>query len=145
MGGGNNHKPEKDENPFADENDMQDKKGDGLKITFLDGEPMEDEDTNQLVRSQCTAGGGIFKEHPDFISRSKHKNTKKINKELITQRLVTYIAGEVTVHAKDLLAHKRGQTDRPYNKEMYINLMDFVYKFEDRMQFLVGKNADELQ
>ena len=81
----------------------------------------------------------IFREHPDFIKRVKKS---KLNEPKISQRLITYLAGEITVHYKDKIQTRQGQPE--YNISMFEDLVEFVYMFEDMVQDLEGTNLSEL-
>jgi hypothetical protein len=56
----------------------------------------------------------------------------------ISQRLITYLAGEITVHYKDRYYMKSGQPE--YNKKMFESLVESIYLFEDLLKDAVGKN-----
>ena len=43
----------------------------------------------------------------------------------ITARLITYLAGDVTVHYKDKFYCKTGQAE--YNKNMFVGVVEFIY------------------
>ena len=93
------------------------------------------------MRSQFIPPGEIriFKRHPDFEERVK---SKRSGKQKITERLITYLAGEITVHYKDRFHNRKGQAD--YNKYMFIDLVAFIYKFEGILNDLVGQNLSDL-
>jgi hypothetical protein len=90
------------ENPFEDTGFTGgERKKSGFNIQFIDGDPIIDEDTNKMKRSQLIGGNiRIFREHPDFENRIKYSQTKEPK---VSQRLITYLAGEITVHYKDIL------------------------------------------
>lgn len=129
------------ENPFED-SDFKggERKKSGFNIQFVNGDPIIDSETNKPIRSQLIAGSiRIFKEHLDFKSRVKMSRTKEPK---ISQRLITYLAGEITVHYKDKLQTREGQAE--YNKRMFENLVEFIYMFEDMVSGLVDRNLSDL-
>jgi hypothetical protein len=81
----------------------------------------------------------IWREHPDFKHRISYSQAREPK---ITQRLVTYLAGEITVHYKDKIQTREGQAE--YNIEMFRNLVDFIYNFEDAISDLAGKKLSDL-
>lgn len=128
------------ENPFEDTGftGAENKKS-GFDIKFVEGLQYQS-DTNLPVRS-ALIGGTIFiyKDHQDFKDRVDVTRTKELR---ISQRLLTYIAGEITVHYKDKLQTRYGQPE--YNKQLFVNLVEFIYKFEDMVKGLVGLRLSEL-
>ena len=116
------------------------KKRSGLNIEIISGEPQQNID-GTLSRSTCVDGCvRIYKEHPDFIERLK-QNRK--GETIISQRLITYLAGEITVWYQDILCDKHGQ--REYHVDMFRNVMTFLYRFENYMEELDGKLLSSLQ
>jgi len=128
------------DNPFQDsEFKARERKRSGFNIRLVDRDPDVNEETSQPIRSQINADEIIiFKQHPDFEARV---DTSRRGKQKITQRLITYLAGEITVHYKDTFHNKVGQ--REYNKTMFIGLMDFVYQFENALSDLAGMNLSD--
>ena len=129
------------ENPFDDtEFKGQERKRSGFNIRIVDIDPDVDEKTNEPMRSQLIGGEiRIFKRHPDFEARIK---STRSGKQKITQRLITYLAGEITVHYKDKFHNKIGQPE--YNKYMFVDLVAFIYRFENMLSDLVGSNLSDL-
>jgi len=116
------------------------KRGSGLDITIISGEPQKNID-GSLARSTCVDGCiRIYKEHPDFVERLKQKRS---GKTVITQKLITYLAGEVTIWYQDILCHKHGQQE--YHVDMFRNVMSFLYRFENALGDLEGKLLSSLQ
>lgn len=116
------------------------KRGSGLDITIISGEPQKNID-GSLARSTCVDGCiRIYKEHPDFIERLKQKRS---GKTIITQKLITYLAGEITIWYQDILCRKHGQQE--YNVDMFRNVMSFLYRFENGLGDLEGKLLSSLQ
>ena len=129
------------ENPFEDTGFKGgEKKKAGFNIRIVDTEPPVDS-ADKLLRS--TLAGSeirIFKQHPDFQERvdmSRRGETR------ITQRLITYLAGEITVHYKDKF-HTKQKEQPEYNKAMFTDLVGFVYQFEAMLKDLSGKNLSDL-
>ncbi len=128
------------DNPFEDTGFKgSEKKRSGFNIKFVDGEIINEE-TNKPIRSQLIGGTiRIFKEHEDFRSRV---NMTRAKEPKISQRLITYLAGEITVHYKDKLQTRNGQPE--YNKQLFENLVEFIYQFEDLVKDLEGQKLSEL-
>jgi len=127
------------ENPFEDTGFKGgEKKKSGFDIKFVDGEII-DEETDKPIRSQLIGGTiRIFKEHEDFQSRVDKTRAKEPK---ISQRLITYLAGEITVHYKDKLQTRHGQPE--YNKRLFENLVEFIYQFEGMVKDLAGQNLSD--
>lgn len=129
------------ENPFEDsEFKGSEKKKSGFNIRISEIDPDIDAETDQPLRSKL-AGNDliIYKKHPDFESRViKRRNGDTV----ITQRLITYLSGEITVHYKDKFFCKGGQPE--YNINLFKSVVDFIYKFEDSLKVLVDKNLSEI-
>tara|TARA_B110000305_G_C18834949_1_gene357489 strand:- start:38 stop:349 length:312 start_codon:yes stop_codon:yes gene_type:complete len=101
---------------------------------------MRDVVTDKQIRSQLIGGAiRIFREHPEFQKRITLTRTKESK---ISQRLITYLAGEITVHYKDKIQSREGQAE--YNVQMFENLVEFIYDFEHDISFLEGKNLSDL-
>jgi hypothetical protein len=123
-----------DDNPNSDE-----RKKSGFNIQFSDNPPILEVETNKYIRSNLYDGTiYIFKKHPDFISRV---DKKRIGESKITQRLITYLAGEITVHYKDKLETKGGLQPQ-YNKQMFRDVVDFIYAIEEELKGLGGSNLE---
>jgi len=133
---------EESDNPFEDSPFKgSERKKSGFNIEFAEGEPIINASNNKPLRSQLIGGTiKIFREHPDFIKRVK--KSKLNNEPKISQRLITYLAGEITVHYKDKIQTRQGQPE--YNISMFEDLVEFVYMFEDMVQDLEGTNLSEL-
>lgn len=116
------------------------RKKSGFNIKIDNRDPDIDVETNKPLRSVLVGDEiRIFKKHPDFEDRvrTSHHGGKKI-----TERLVTYLAGEVTVHYKDRFYDKVGQPE--YSKKMFEGLVDFIYRIENMLTDLVGKDLSDL-
>lgn len=111
-----------------------------FSIKFVDWEPPIDLD-NSKVRSQIVWWEiRIFKEHPDFRARIQiWKNWE----DRITSRLITYLAWEITIHYKNEFYYKRSEQPE-YNKQMFVELVEFIYKYEEWLKDLVGKNLSDI-
>jgi len=124
-----------DDKPNSDE-----RKRPGFNIQFSDKDPTEEVGTNRLTRSFLIGGTiWIYRKHPDFISRVEKK---RIGESKITQRLITYLAGEITVHYKDKLETKGGLQPY-YNIKMFRDVVDFIYLIEEELKGIEGLNPDE--
>lgn len=124
-----------DDKPNSDE-----RKKPGFDIQFSNNEPTLEVETNKLTRSALIGGTiWIYKKHPDFISRV---DKKRIGESKITQRLITYLAGEITVHYKDKLETKGGLQPE-YNKKMFRDVVDFIYSIEEELKGLEGSNPEK--
>jgi hypothetical protein len=136
--GASNKEPD---NPFEDTGFRGgERKKSGFNIEFVDGDPIWNIDTNKPIRSQLIGGTiRIFREHSEFQKRIKLTLTKEPK---ISERLITYIAGEITVHYKDKIQSRVGQAE--YNVQMFENLVEFIYMFEDELSDLAGKNLSDL-
>lgn len=131
----------KDLSEFWDElSNLSKKPKSWFTIKFVDWEPPLDID-NKKVRSQIVWWEiRIFKEHPDFRSRIQiWKNWE----DRITPRLITYLAWEITVHYKNEFYCKRSEQPE-YNKQMFVELVEFIYKYEDWLKDLVWKNLSDI-
>jgi hypothetical protein len=129
------------ENPYED-SDFRgaEKKKPGFDIKLVEFDPPEDVSTGKQKRSVLNGGTiVVYKKHPDFEARVSQFRDGQLK---ITPRLITYLAGEITVHYKDKLQQKQGQA--VYNVEMFENLVEFIYKFEDMISPLSGKNLSDL-
>ena len=129
------------DNPFEDTGFKGgEKKKSGFNIKFVDGVNI-DEKNNKPIRSQLIGGQiRIFKEHKDFQSRVDRSRTKEPK---VSQRLITYLAGEITIHYKDKLQTRYGQPE--YNKELFENLVEFIYQFEEMVKDLAGQNLSSFK
>ena len=124
-----------DDKPNSDE-----RKKPGFDIQFSNNEPTLEVETNKLTRSALIGGTiWIYKKHPEFISRV---DKKRIGESKITQRLITYLAGEITVHYKDKLETKGGLQPE-YNKKMFRDVVDFIYSIEEELKGLEGANPEQ--
>jgi hypothetical protein len=83
----------------------------------------------------------IYKKHPDFESRVSHTRQGETK---ISERLITYLAGEITIHYKDKFYNKINQGAPDYNINLFIGLVDFLYQFEEKLSCLSGKNLSDL-
>lgn len=139
--GGTSSSNKEAENPFEDsEFKGRERRKSGFNVRLVDREPDIDESSDKPLRSQIYSGEiHIFRKHPDFEERIQ---VSRRGKQKITQRLITYLAGEITVHYKDKFYNKRGQPQ--YNKIMFVDLVDFIYQLESMLSDLAGKNLSDL-
>ena len=128
-----------EENPFSDKYGGERKRS-GFNIKILEQEPPIGINSKPL-RSQYIDGNIlIYRKHPDFLERIDM--TSRRGDAKISQRLITYLAGEITIHYKDVLQTRNGQPE--YNKDLFVNLVEFIYLFESMLVGLVGKNLSDL-
>ncbi len=135
--GGDQNLSKESENPFED-NDPQgsERKKSGFNIKISDLEPNIDASTGAQIKSMLLGNTiEIFRKHPDFEDRVEHSRG---GEPKVSQRLITYLAGEITVHYKDKYYMKLGQPE--YNKKMFESLVESIYRFEDLLKDAVGKN-----
>jgi len=130
------------DNPFEDTGFKGgEKKKSGFNIRIDEKEPDIDSTTNKPLRSVLVGSEiRIFKKHPDF---QKRVDILRSGGSKITQRLITYLAGEITVHYKDKFHTKKG-TEPEYSKSHFSDLVSFIYQFEDMLKDLAGKNLSDL-
>lgn len=140
---GDGNSPTIDEdNPFSDSVGSQRRKS-GFNIRIVEQDPPTEiiDGVEKQLRSMEVDGSIIiFKNHPDFIERVDMSS--RIGEPRVTQRLITYLAGEITVHYKDKFHTKTGQPD--YNKQLFVNLVEFIYQFESMLKDLVNKNLSDV-
>lgn len=120
----------------------KERKKSGFNIHISDAEPQVDAETGKQLRSLLSGEQiVIFKKHPNFQARLSH-NRQGGSK--ISDRLLAYIAGEITVHYKDQFYNKRQNGQPEYSKGMFVGMADFIYQLEDALSALSGKNLSEL-
>lgn len=117
------------------------KRGSGLNIEIISGEPQINIDGTK-ERSTCVDGCiRIYKEHDDFKNRLKQDRS---GRTVITQKLITYLAGEITVWYQNILCTKE-QEQPVYHVDMFRNVMTFLYRFESDLSDLNGKLLSSLE
>ncbi|MBE8232139.1 MAG: hypothetical protein HAW67_00275 [Endozoicomonadaceae bacterium] len=123
------------------------KKSSGMEIKFLTIEPKNSDGT--YARSSCPSGDTIFiyKNHKDFKDRLKRTNQ---GEPKLTDRLLSYLASEISIYYKDQFFAKHGkqpEIQRITNsrKELFANIFDFQYTFEEALQSFSGKNLNTLE
>jgi len=115
------------------------KKKSGFDIRIVDSDPPVDEN-DKMLRSQLIGGSiRVFRKHPEFEERVQRSMKGEVK---ISQRLISYLACEITVHYKDMLQTRYGQPE--YNKKLFENMVEFIYQFESILRDLAGKNLSEL-
>lgn len=136
--GGNNNLNKEVDNPFEDKEPQgAERKKSGFNIKISDLEPNVDADTGKQIKSRLLGNTiEIFRRHPEFEDRVEHFRG---GEPKISQRLVTYLAGEITVHYKDKYYMKSG-VQPSYDKKMFQSLVESIYLFEDLLKDAVGKN-----
>ncbi len=135
--GGNKNLNKEVDNPFDDKEPQgAERKKSGFNIKISDLEPNIDSDTGKQIKSRLLGNTiEIFRKHPEFENRVEHFRG---GEPKISQRLITYLAGEITVHYKDKYYMKSGQP--AYDKKMFAGLVESIYLFEDLLKDAVGKN-----
>lgn len=139
--GGENPKNEqkKDESEFAGEP----RKRSGFNVKISEEPPQVDGTTGKAYRSIWDGSYIIiYKNHPDFQLRVSHSRQGETT---VTERLISYLASEITVHYKDLFFNKMQDGQPAYNKTMFEGFVDFIYQFEKLLQDFRGKNLSELK
>jgi len=139
--GGENPKNEqnKDESEFAGEP----RKKSGFNVKISEEDPQVDGATGKAYRSIWDGSYIIiYKNHPDFQARVSHSHQGETK---ITERLISYLASEITVHYKDLFFNKMNNGQPDYSKAMFESFVDFIYQFEKMLQDFRGKNLSELK
>ena len=138
-GGKNPKNQQKDDSEFAGEP----KKRSGFNIKISEEDPQVDGTTNKAYRSIWDGSYIIiYKKHPDFQARVSHSHQ---GETIITERLISYLASEITVHYKDLFFNKMQDGQPEYNKAMFEGFVDFIYQFEKMLQDFSGRNLSELK
>jgi hypothetical protein len=120
----------------------EEKKRSGFNIRISEEEPQVNGLNGKPYRSIWDGNRIIiYKNHPDFQSRviMSHQGSAKIS-----ERLISYLASEITIHYKDLFYKKMQDGQPEYNKEMFESLVDFIYDFEKMLQVYSGRNLSEL-
>lgn len=116
------------------------RKRSGFNIKIVDREPDINIITNELERSRLVENTiEIFKKHPEFEDRM---SLNRKGEQKITHRLITYLAGEITIHYKDKFHSRDGQPE--YGKYLFSDLVNFIYRFENSLKELVDKNLSDL-
>lgn len=135
--GGDNSINKENNDPFEDKDPQgAERKRSGFNIKISDLEPDIDAETKEKIKSRLLGNTiEIFRKHPEFEARMEHSRG---GEPKVSQRLITYLAGEITVHYKDKYYMKFGQPE--YNKKMFENLVGSIYLFEDLLKDTVGKN-----
>jgi hypothetical protein len=131
------------EEQFNDsENQAKERKKSGFNIRISDA-PLQIDPKTEKPRRSLLVGDEIiiYKKHPDFDSRVSYTRQGETK---MTERLITYIAGEITVHYKDKFYNKIHQGQPEYNINMFIELMEFLYQFEAMLASSAGKNLSDL-
>lgn len=138
-------KTKKEENPFSDDlNAGRETKKSGFNITIAEQDPpiTTNPRTGKEEQMRSTQSGDeiiIYRKHPDFINRIKATRT---DKHIISQRLITYLAGEMTIHYKHTF-HEKGEQPT-YGKWMFQDLTDSMYFIENCLKGLKDKNLNAL-
>ena len=133
------------ENPYDDSNKLGKKsRRSGFNVRINDGHPDTIMRDGEIVEQRSVLAGDtieIFKQHPDFQSRVRQSRT---HAHKISRRMITYLAGEMTVHYKHMWHNKLGGGKPEYNKDMFIDLTDSIYKLEEMLSPLKNRNLTDL-
>jgi hypothetical protein len=135
--GGDSNLNQEEDNPFDDkEPEGSPRKKSGFNIKISDREPNTDTQTKELIKSSLVGNTiEIYRKHPFFEDRMSYHKGGGLK---VSQRLITYLAGEITVHYKDKFYTKNSQPE--YNKRMFESLVESIYKFEELLKDAVGKD-----
>lgn len=122
------------------------KKG-GFNVKFSAQERRKADGT--LLRSDFIEGDAIYiyRSHPDFIERIKRSRQGDM---LITNRLISYLASEISVHYKDKFFALRGkqpevQAILSQRKDLFVDMVEFIYQYESMLQPFVNMNLITLE
>ena len=131
------------ESPYAGESGSKRRKsGFNIRITDIDPDEKEENGKVKYIRSKYVDGTiYIFKNHPDFLERVDTSSRR--GEPRVSQRLITYLAGEITVHYKHILQTKDSKQPE-YNIALFENLVEFIYQFESMLQYLNEKNLSDI-
>lgn len=132
---------------FDDDIDSKKRKS-FLTIDFVDGECQTKNHrmTGEKVEipSYMDEEGELvfFTKHPDFAKRVKTKRNG--GSKVITQRLATFLGTRIGVHFLDKFFRKGNKGIIDYSIDQLEDNGDFILRFEDKMQLLIGSNLDSL-
>jgi len=133
------------ENPYDDSNKSGKKsRRSGFNIHINDGLPDTIMRDGKPVEQRSILAGDtieIFKQHPDFKSRVRQSRTQA---HKISRRMITYLAGEITVHYSHMWFNKLGKGNPQYNKEMFVDLTQRIYMLEEMLSHLKDENLSDL-
>jgi hypothetical protein len=142
-GGATEGEQPKNEEQFSDsEFKGKERKKSGFNIRISDTDPQIDAESGKELRSILSGNDIVlFKKHSEFQKRLTHTRQ---GESKISDRLLSYIAGEVTVHYKDEFYNKHQNGQPEYNKNMFVDMAEFIFQLEDMLSSLSGKNLSEL-
>lgn len=128
------------ENPFED-TDLKwwEKKKSWFNIKIDDSDPPINNEWKALRSLFSWWEIRIYRKHPSFEERVE---TSRKWESRISQRLITYLAWEITVHYKDKLQTKNWEQPE-YNIALFENLVEFIYMFENILKDVAWKNLSE--
>ena len=141
-GDGEDQKPKEPENPFDDTGFTgSESKKPGFNIKIIPGPRNIDDTTGKEIKSDLIGGDiRIWREHKSFESRVSRTNK---DQPKITQRLISYISGQIMVHFADEMYTK--ETVEDYGKHLFVTLTDLISEFEDGLKSYDGKNLSNLE
>jgi hypothetical protein len=131
------------ESPFAGESGTKRRKsGFDIRISEIDPDEKVENGETKYIRSKYVDGTiFIFKNHPDFLERVDTSSRR--DEPRVSQRLITYLAGEITVHYKHILQTRDGEQPE-YNIALFENLVEFIYQFESMLKHLDKRNLSDI-
>lgn len=111
------------------------KKRSGLDITFTDEELIQLENSKDYLRSQLIEDINgktikIYRKHNDFTSRIRINRKAEVK---IKENLLHYISCEIAIHYKDELYSKSGNRPDKYEKEIFRDITNLIYKIERKL------------
>lgn len=130
--------------------------GEGAKVRYATGFAIEFRDLvlkrssdGSQLRSSFVEGAKIiiYTSHADFTSRVSSTRQGELR---LTSRLASYIASEIAIHYKDKFYEKRGMQPEVRSllnsrKDLFADITEFVYLFEEAMQELVDKKLVDIE
>jgi len=118
------------------------KRKSGYKIKFSD--QIQKDYLQREIRSDLIEDTiYIYKEHYEYKNRKSEKNPHEI-----TSALISYIAGEISIHFKDEVFNKnKKQIDNMERKEQFSSVIEFIHSFENslRSKNIEGKSIFTLE
>ncbi len=116
----------------------------GLNVMLVEGAPI-DEVNDKLISSQLDVGDlRIFIDHPEFQKRQSYTQGGEGKRQpKVTQRLISYLAGEITVHFEDQVVGKRSSGNPEYGIKLFKDLTERRNEFEELIQHMENQNFKE--
>ena len=116
----------------------------GLNVMLVEGAPV-DEVNDKVISSQLDGGDlRIFLDHPEFQKRQSYTQGGEAKKQpKVTQRLISYLAGEITIHFEDQVVAKRNSGNPEYGIRLFKDLTERRNDFEELIQHMENQNFKE--